>query len=490
MKNLSKDIVVYAIGNLAQRAVIFFLLPLYTNVMSVSEYGLFETATATIQILVFIMDLGMSRSVLRYYARYQNEPRARSKLIATALTLMILSGVFILIVGLAIPGKFSSLLFGGSEYTKVLVWTLIVSFLQTFNAWIFTLFRAKRETGKYVMVSLINLFALTIINIILVRYLHLGIMGVLYAQAFVYFAINIFFLPSILKESHHRFGISLPMAKQLFTFGFPLIFTTSGMLILNTFDRYFLVYYRGLEDVGIYSLGIRIANLLGMLTVTPFQLAWGPYLFETENQDIRWLASRFFTYLFFVLALCGTVFLFFSGEIILLLSSTSFEAARNVIPLMLISMALNGIYYWAGGIVNLAEQTWKLGVIVFFGGLCNIVLNTILTPKWGWVGAAWADVLSRAILTGLTFGIALQLTPIQFEHKRILSVGSFIAGLWVFYFITQSSLSGLTGIGIKSLALLFGLTILFIPLQFITPREWNKIQNVFALLKARAYSNK
>ena len=490
IKNLSKDIVIYTVGNLAQRAVILFLLPLYTNVLSVSEYGLFETIAVTSQILVFIMDLGMSRSVLRYYARYQNDLQARSKLVITALLLMTLSGVFILTIGIIGQSTFSSLLFGDSQLTQVLFWTLIVSLFQTFNLWIFILFRAKRETGKYIIVSLLNLLALTIVNIILVRYLQLGIMGVLYSQAIVYFAITIFYLPGILKDSRKYFGVSIALAKQLFNFGFPLIFTTAGMLIINSMDRYFLLHYRGLEDVGIYSLGIRIANIFSMLTVTPFQLAWGPFLFEKEKEDIRALASRFFTYFLFVLALGVTVFLLFSEEIILLFSSETFLAAKGVVPFMLISMALLGIYYWAGGIVNLAEQTWKLGLIVFVSGLCNIVLNLLLIPIWGWVGAAWANVLSRGIATGLTFILAIQLVPIYFEYKRIINVGVFIAGICTFYLFTQSTLSGISGIGIKSLVLFGGLIVLFFPLQFITPQEWAKIQNIYVSLKSKAYPSK
>ncbi|HLE51883.1 MAG TPA: oligosaccharide flippase family protein [Anaerolineales bacterium] len=484
IKDLSKDISIYAIGNIAQRAVIFILLPLYTNVLSMSEYGLVETIAVTIQILIFFMDIGMSRSVLRYYSRYQDDPSQLGHLTTTGLILMLFSGISTLAVGILFQKSLSNILFGDPKYSTVLIWTLISSFLQTVNLWIVILYRAKRQAGRYVLVSILNLVMLTALTFYFVRYLRLGVFGVLYAQCIVYLLIDTALLAGTLNLRRGQIGFSWGLARQLFNFGFPLIFTMAGMLAMNSIDRFFLVHFRGFEDVAIYSLGVRIAAMLGMLTVTPFQLAWGPFLFSKEKQDMSKFASRFFTYLIFILTFGGTIFLFFSKELVLLLSSENYLDSQGVVVFMLVSIALMGVYYWAGGLVNLVEKTWKLGFIVIFAAISNVTLNYILTPKFGWVGAAWSDVLATGIAAGLTFSIAIKNYHISFENRRILIIGLFIFCSWSFYFLTQNTIVGWASVGMRVIALLVGL-LLFIPMHFITDYEYKKVRGMITSIKTR-----
>ncbi len=483
--DLGKDISVYAFGNVAQRAVIFFLLPLYTSILTKSEYGLVETIFVTSQILVFLMDIGMSRSVLRYYSRYQDDPQKLSNLIMTAMMVMLISSFIIISIGILGREFFSELLYGASQYSTILVWTLIASFLNTILFWVYILYRAKRQSSRYVLVSLVQLVALTSLTIYFVRYLKMGILGILYAQCVVYFLLSIVFLPASLNLKLDHIGFSFGLARQLFKFGFPLIFTMAGMLIMNSVDRYFLVQFRGLEDVAIYSLGVRIAAILAMLIVTPFQLAWGPYLYEKEEQDLRELASRVFTYMVFVLALGGMVFLLFSDELILFFSSSDYSDSQDVIPFMLISVALMGIYYWAGGLVTLVEKTWRLGFIILFAGLCNIVLNYVLTPEFGWIGASWANVLARSIAVGLTFVLALHYVRIIFDYKRIISVGIFLVGFCSFYYLTRNIFDGFFGLGLRLVVLTISLFLVIVPLRLVTQQEWKMMRGMVAALIAR-----
>lgn len=485
MLALSKDISIYAVGNFAQRAVTFFLVPMYTAVLAISEYGLIETIVVTSQVIIFLMDVGMSRSILRYYSRYQNNPKQLDKMISTGLIVMCISSFLILGIGILFRDSLSQLLFGDQKYSSLLIWTLIASFLNVFLLLVLILFRAQRQSGRYVVVSLIYLFALTSLTIYFVRYLNFGVLGMLYAQCVVNLTLSVIFLPRALNLHLRNIGFSRNLARQLFKFGFPLIFAMAGMLTMNSVDRYFLVHFRSLEDVGIYSLGVRIAAILGIFVVTPFQLAWGPYMFDKEDEDLSNFASRVFTYLIFILALGGTIVLLFSKEIILLLSSPSYLDSQEVIPFMLISVALMGIYYWAGGLVNLVEKTWRLGLIVFFAGICNIVLNFLLTPTYGWIGASWAVVIARAVAVGLTFSVAIKFYRIPFEYKRIIFILLFLFGLCSSYYFILYSITGVFGFSLRILVILASLMLLVFPFRFFTNKEWKFLHGKVMALRIR-----
>ncbi len=484
IKSLTKDIVIYASGNLAQRAAIFILLPLYTSTLTTAEYGLLETVFLTTQVLLFTLDMGISRSLLRYYSRYQDDPYSLGGFFASALIVALTSSLVITFVVMIAKVQLSNLFLGTSQHAVIFTWALTSALAQTFNQWVFLLLRAKRQPWKYVVVSIIVLFALTMLNILFIRYWRLGITGSLFSQVIVYSAITLIFLPPILKPYLKYFKFSSIMARQLLKFGFPLIFVSSGMVILNIFDRFFLLHNRGLVDVGIYTLSIRIASVLDFIVVTPFQLAWAPFLFEKENQDLGLLTSRIFTYLLLFLSFGGSMVFFFSREIIMLLATNDYIAAQEIVPFTLISMFLMGVFYWAGGLMNFVEQTWKLGIIVFFATLCNIGFNVALTPQWGWWGAAWSDMLARFIMAGITFIVAIKQVPIHFEYKRMLSISLVTIGMiCLFYFARLDLLDGMIGALIKFMVLAFGLAILLIPLRFISKKERKAIQDIGAILK-------
>lgn len=483
IKGLGKDVFIYLIGNLAQRAVSFFLLPLYTRSLTMTEYGLVEQIMITIQVLIFLMDIGMSRSVLRYYARYKEDPSKSQTMFTTALMIMITSMVSWLVIGLVLREPLAGMIFGDPIYGDILAWTLVVSTFSTLLQWIYILFRAQLKSARYVRVSIVNLIALTGLNILFVRFLNMGVYGVLLAEGLVTLLLSVVFLPGILRLSRGKITLSRQMAKQLFTFGFPLIFTSAGMMVINSLDRYFLVNYRGLEDVGIYSLAARIAAMLTMLVVTPFQLAWAPYLFQKEKDDISQMAARTFTYLVLVLSIVSSLFLLFSRESILVLASPQFMEARIIMPYLFISVIMVAIYYWAGGLVNLAEQTWKLGVIVFLAGISNILLNIFLTPEFGQIGAAWSNVLARAFAAIITMFVAIQYKAIRFEYKRLVLILVLTVGLWAVYFLVFDDMTGIIAFGLKAALGLVALVIVIA--LFPTSHERQQFSQVASSLWSR-----
>ena len=63
---LIKNTAIFALGNLATRFIAFFLVPLYTNVLSTSEYGTVDLVSAISTIAVPIITLNIMESVMRF----------------------------------------------------------------------------------------------------------------------------------------------------------------------------------------------------------------------------------------------------------------------------------------------------------------------------------------------------------------------------------------------------------------------------------------
>ena len=65
-KYLAKNIGVLAISNFATKLLSFFLVPLYTSILTTSEYGTYDLFSTTVYLLVPILTLNIQDATIRF----------------------------------------------------------------------------------------------------------------------------------------------------------------------------------------------------------------------------------------------------------------------------------------------------------------------------------------------------------------------------------------------------------------------------------------
>ena len=73
LKQFGSATVLYAIGTFLQRIGALILVPLYTSVLIVSEYGALETIMVTLQTFTILINLGLSNALVRFYSECDGE---------------------------------------------------------------------------------------------------------------------------------------------------------------------------------------------------------------------------------------------------------------------------------------------------------------------------------------------------------------------------------------------------------------------------------
>ena len=90
-KSLYKNTGIIAIGTLCSKAFQFFLLPLYTNVLSTEDYGIVDVLLTVTTLIIPIITLQLSSSAFRYLIDVEDKLK-RAEIISTAfLTEIVLS---------------------------------------------------------------------------------------------------------------------------------------------------------------------------------------------------------------------------------------------------------------------------------------------------------------------------------------------------------------------------------------------------------------
>jgi O-antigen/teichoic acid export membrane protein len=183
---------------------------------------------------------------------------------------------------------------------------------------------------------------------------------------------------------------------------FKLFFTYIGVghlsNIINFFnyrlDIWFVSYYNGIAQLGFYSLAVSISQMLLMIS-NPISSVLFPYLSEQEkeNNKINMFAffSRINTFLILILSI---VFFFLGKYFIPLLYGAEFIGSLEVFKIMVIATFFMGITkVIATYIASVNKIKYNLFATII-GFVITLLLNLILIPRYGIIGAAVSSLLA------------------------------------------------------------------------------------------------
>jgi O-antigen/teichoic acid export membrane protein len=225
---------------------------------------------------------------------------------------------------------------------------------------------------------------------------------------------------------------SLKALKEMLAFGLPLVPAGVAAIILTMSDRYFLRYYADCTEVGLYSLGYKLATVVSLI-VGAFQTAWPAVLFSTaKKKKAPSIFSELFTYFFFFLMFLAVSISVLAKEIVALMATSVFHTGYRVVPLIALSYVLYGCYHMTAVGVNVKRKTYYIPFVMGGAALLNLLLNYLLIPRYGMMGAAEATVISYMFMVMVAAKISLHLYHVPYEYVRIgkiLSVALIVYGL-------------------------------------------------------------
>src|SRR5207249_10974698 len=131
---------------------------------------------------------------------------------------------------------------------------------------------------KVTLANLSGTALLVLLTSIFIGPFNLGVYGALLAQVLIYGLLSGFLLVIVSSRTH--MSVSLRLAWELVRFGIPLILVMAGGLITQTSGMYFMSHFRGLEEVSIYSLGSKMAQIVDMTLILPFVMAYEPFIYS------------------------------------------------------------------------------------------------------------------------------------------------------------------------------------------------------------------
>jgi len=472
---LSRHSIVYGLGATASRVVAFFLIPVYTRYLTPADYGDLEIFQTTLSILSIIFAMGLAAALFRSYFDYDDEEK-RKTVVGTVFLFLTGTSLLFLLILMALAGNFSALFFGSIEYAFYFRVIFLTVFFDVGILIAFSVFRAREESKKYAIFTLIRFLTAVGLNILFVVVLHKGVLGILLGGLIATCLLYAILLRSIIKNAKLTFSIA--ELKEMLSFGLPLVPAGLAGWIMTMADRYFLQFLSTSTELGIYSVGYKFGFIVQGLIGAPFSLAWVPFLWSTaKEKNAKEIFSAVLTYFVLVGMAVALVLSVLSKEVLEVMAAPAFYGAYKVLPLIAVSYVLFGCYQILAAGITLEKKTKYIALIVGVGAAVNLGLNYLLIPGYGMMGAAVATLIAYLVLPVGSYFASKRYYPIKYEWGRVAKI--FLAAALVYagsIFITGGSLL-ITAL-LKLLSLL-GFPLLLFAFRFFKPEEIQKAKEIF-----------
>lgn len=399
MKNLSKDTVIYGVGTVLQKIIGFVLLPFYTRVLSPSEYGVLDTLATLTFFVSTIFSLGLTGATSRYFFIADSEEE-KKKLLYTSATLRLISYSIPLILFVIFSTRISLLLFDTDAYSLVVVISGFMLFFSAQQDVQSHIFRFYREPVKYNVITILRTIISPVSGILLVVILQWGVLGATLANLITSVITLTFAYFYFVRKKYIR-QFSWVWAKKMLTFGFPLIFTTILTWVNSVSDRFFLLHYQDLSQIGLYSIGntfsqpIQLVNMALSMSSMVFVMTLYSEEKAKEKPETKALLTKIW-HAYLAIAISIALFVsIFSYDIVKILTTEKYVGSILALPFLLFSQIIYFSVDLTGNGMTLKEQSKPYVWIMLIAAGLNFGLNFYFVPNFGFVGAAITTIISN-----------------------------------------------------------------------------------------------
>lgn len=476
LKSAIKNSLIYGLGNVSTKIIGFILLPIYTSHLSVQEYGILGLLEVSSQVLVSVFGLSLTYAFFRWYWDKEFIEKWRSIMFTCMVCLLF---VVLVLVGTVIifANQISLALFDSTRYSFLVILLSISASLQILASIPSSLMQLQQKATLFSIVNMIQLTTSLIITIVCVAYLNLNVLGIYIAQTIGFVLYFILLSNYILGNMTPVF--SWKILKGMLAVSLPLALSSVAGVVINIADRYLLRYMGNLSEVGIYSLGYRIANTLYVIVVMSINLAIIPMLYKLmDDPNNKRVYSKTMTYVAFGVMFCVIGISFFGREIIKVMAQNpEYWNSYKIIPFVSFAIYFGMLKDISAIGLNLTKKTKIISLIVIMISLTNILSNTLLIPLLQTIGASISALISQLFFFLLIIIYAQKYYFIPYEWSKVILVS--ILGVVIVFSGSMVQESHLVIRLIVKILLLAVFPIILYYLNFFEPVEIKRLQGAW-----------
>ncbi len=428
LEKLAKQTAIYGISTIVVRFLNYLLTPYYTRIFDQGEYGIITDIYALIPFALVLLSMGMESSYFRFTTRAEEAggdvAAGKRKVFATTWGITALAAILFFVVVWLLNDPISKAM--GADYVAHPEYVTIVAAIVMVDVWTMIPFSRLREQGRAMRFVLLKALSV-LLNVGLA--IGFGVAG-LYSTTFgvgwvlvANLAASVITLIALLPTTNGIVPrIDFPLLRKIFVYSLPLLISGIAGTANEFVDRQMIKYLApgddAMEQLGIYGAIVKIAVVMTLFTQM-YRLAAEPFFLSSfkkeEFKEANAASMKYFVMASMVIFLGIVLF----RDLFALIVGRSFREGIDILPIVLASNVLAGIWFNLSFWYKREEKTKYAAYITFLGLAVTLGLSFLLVPKMGYRGAAWVRLIAEAAMVVWSYILCRRHYPIPYDLKRI-----------------------------------------------------------------------
>ncbi|MGD0166994.1 MAG: oligosaccharide flippase family protein [Gaiellaceae bacterium] len=434
MSRLARQSLVYGVGPVVSKFIAVFMLPLYTSYLVTKQYGVVALLMSAEVVAVIVFRAGIQNAFFRFYY-LSNDPLERRTIVRTSFWFTMTSATAGLVLGLVLAPEIASALALHPGQTNLVRATAVLLWGDMNYQQLTAVFRVEQRSVSYAIASVANVFITVAATVTLIVWLHQGSLGLIignFTGTLCVFTVLLAYRANLLGFEFDR-----KLYRAMEHFGLPLLPSILALWVTRFSDRFFIQHFLGPGAVGVYSFGVQISSVL-MLIITAFLLAWPAFAYSIEDDgEARHTYAYVLTYFLFFMIWASVALSLLAPVLAHLLGhKAAYHPGARFVPVLAFACVLIAGYEVVTISIGRVRKTGMNWVITGSGALVDIILNWLLIPRVGAMGAAIALLAGYATMfVGMSWH-AQRLFPVPYQWRRVATmvvagVGIVLVGKWI-----------------------------------------------------------
>ncbi|WP_322154844.1 lipopolysaccharide biosynthesis protein [Paratractidigestivibacter sp.] len=388
-RELAVNTGLFALSSFGSKLISFFLLPLYTALLSTEDYGTVDLVSSTVSLLVPLLTLNIQDAVLRFGLGKDAEPE---EILSVGLR-VVAAGTCVLCAGVALL-----LTVGLSPFEGFYCAFLVIMFVLSSLSNVLTMYVKSRGHVRSLVVSGIgNTLVMSISAILLLVVVKVGVLG--YMASLILG--NLFAVGYLIVAGEAWRGVSAKaragLIRSMVVLSAPLVANSLAWWVNDVSDRYVVTFICGATANGIYAVAYKIPSILSTLQ-TIFYNAWAiSAVKEFDPEDREGFLGQMYELYSGAMAVACSGIIILDVPLAALLYSSDFFAAWQYVPLLLVGSYLNGLALFEGCLFTAARNTKAVSWTTIVGACSSIFTCVVLCLAIGPLGGAVATVVGYVV---------------------------------------------------------------------------------------------
>src|SRR3989338_10278453 len=411
-KALKNAVIVFVISIVAA-FIGYFVRIFFARNLTVEEFGLFYATIAFLGFFSFFKGLGLDTALTFFIPKFTAKSEfqnIKNSIIYASIVLLVNNIIFLIII--LIFAKYLGVNFLKHDFGPIVLILMAISlFVDSFVFLIKSSFQGFQKMGLFSSVDIIRMILILAISLIFFK-MDYGILSPVIAYIITSLILLFVYFPFLYKNfdafTKNKFFWDKPLFKRLRKYGIQVILISSVGIVIGYSDQLMITYFRGLEEVGIYSAVLPTAMLTWYIT-SAIGYVLLPITSELWNKgmkkELRKGIELIYRFSLILMLPASLLIITFSDIILESFYGSNYVVGSTALKILAVGIMLHSFHGINGGIFSGIGKPDIITKIAGTGAILNILLNFALIPEFGFLGAAIATLVTY--ISMMLFGLSI-----------------------------------------------------------------------------------